>query len=98
MEVGAKNFLLTGLALRNRPRNARDVQVVSVVHVVGEIIFPPGATPHGQGKRQAVIKAATRGDAVGLINDDAGHWQTQPSPVRGCLGLFVPQEWTTGVT
>ena len=54
-------------ALRDRVRDARDVQVVAVAEIAGEIVAAPRAAAHRERERQAVVEVAAGREAVRLI-------------------------------
>ena len=72
---------------RERMHDARDVEEVPAVEVVGEAVAAPPAAAHRQRERQRVVEAAAGREAMRLVDDDAADRQRQPErdgAVRRC--------------
>src|SRR5580704_3179427 len=83
-EILAEDLSFVGQALGDDARDARDVEEVAIVHVVGKAVLPPGAAAHREREGKPVVEAAAGRDAMGLIDDDA-----RDGKLQGELGRLV---------
>src|SRR2546423_7206372 len=61
-----------------RPHDARDVEEVTVVQVVGNAVASPGAATHRKRERQRVVEASAGRKAMRLVDDDAANRKRKP--------------------
>src|SRR4029453_8154465 len=57
--------------------DARDVEKVPVVEVVGKTVAAPRPAPHRHRERQRIVEAAAGREAMNLVDDDAAYGQRQ---------------------
>src|SRR3981081_445509 len=88
-QVFTEYFLFGRHPFRDCAHDARDVEEVPVIHVVGKIVAAPCAAAHGKRKRQTVVEAAAGRKTMRLIDDDAADGKLLPQAQRvfvvGCM-------------
>ena len=84
LPVVTKDIRQFRLVRRDSARDKRSVDVMTVIHIIRDSVATPGSAAHRQREWKTVIKGATRGKAMSLINNNPAHRQVQ-SEVDGAF-------------